>query len=340
LAAGLLTPESRVDFVDKPHARHGRIGVPRLMDLPMFIPYSVDVPMARMPIANWVLIALTSLISIGILINESQNRHHEDAVNWEEIDKKLEGKNLTPEQEEEFVMNEVRRSLRSGPPLSLQPQKFSILQLVTHVFVHGDIIHLIGNMIFLFVFGNAVNAKMGQGAFLASYFALGALGGIAWLIVGDGRPLVGASGAIMGLVGIFVVLYPRNDVEVLYGLWGPYSGTFSLSAWIVIVVYLGFDLWGTVSEGTRGGVAYIVHLVGGAGGFGLAYGLLSMGYLRPERYEQNLLQVLGVETKKRVDRDAPRKKKVKKTRPEGSVTRNSASGEFRPGKPKPRPPTE
>ena len=116
-------------------------------------------------------------------------------------------------------------------------------------------------MIFLFCFGNAVNAKLGQGLFLAAYFLLGALDGVAWLLLGNGMPVVGASGAIMGIVGIFLVLFPRNDVNVLYWFGGAYGGSFSIAAIFLILFYMTCDLIGTLTGG-GGGVAYICHLAG------------------------------------------------------------------------------
>ncbi|MHC4402869.1 MAG: rhomboid family intramembrane serine protease, partial [Planctomycetota bacterium] len=144
----------------------------------MLFPFNVDVPMERVPIANWIVIGLTCLVSVALLMADP--RHLPD-----------------------FAI------LKGGA-------EFSSLQLFGHLLTHGGTFHLFANMIFLFCFGNAVNAKLGHATFLVFYFGVGALSGGAWLVFGSGEPLVGASGAIMGVVGVFFVLYPRNDVSVFY----------------------------------------------------------------------------------------------------------------------------
>ena len=161
-------------------------------------------------------------------------------------------------------------------------------------------------MIFLFVFGNAVNAKLGHGLFIAAYFLLGALAAVAWLVLGHGMALVGASGAIMGLVGIFFVLFPRNDVQILYLFSLFWTGTFCISACWVILFYMGCDLYGTLSGG-GGAVAYIAHVAGGLGGMALAIALLTSGWIESDYSEENLLQVLGMQEKQ-----ARRKKKARR----------------------------
>src|SRR5205823_6429966 len=144
----------------------------------------VDVPMARVPVANWVLIGVTSLVTIAVWVHEARTADRDD-------------------QEPEY-------------PLALKPADFSPTQLVTYQFVHADILHLAGNMMFLFVFGNAVNAKLGHWQFVVIYLLLGVLAGAAFIPFAGGLPVLGASGAIMGIVGVFLVLFPRNDVQVFY----------------------------------------------------------------------------------------------------------------------------
>ena len=80
------------------------------------------------------------------------------------------------------------------------------------------VLHLLGNLLFLFTFGNAVNAKLGHLPFLALYFGSGAFAGLAWLLLGSRVPVLGASGAIMGITGAFLVLYPLNEISY-YDEW-------------------------------------------------------------------------------------------------------------------------
>src|SRR5262249_49516641 len=176
----------------------------------------------------------------------------------------------------------------------------------------------LGNMIFLFVFGNAVNAKLGHFWFLGAYFLLGAFAGLGWLLLGKGLPMIGASGAIMGIVGMFLILFPRNEVRVFYWITWYWMGSFTIASGAVIGFYMVCDLLGTLFGG-GGAIAYIAHLTGAAGGMALAIGLLSSRLIRSESYEENMLQLLGWRPKKRrrkkvqAEEERPR---VKRARPQ------------------------
>jgi len=180
--------------------------------------------------------------------------------------------------------------------------------MFTYQFVHGDLLHLIGNMAFLFVFGNAVNAKLGHWQFLLCYLLLGAVAGLAWLPFSRGLPLVGASGAIMGIVGLFVVLFPRNDVEVFYWFGILWAGVTRIAAYWVVLFFVLTDLIGVVLD-QSGPVAYVAHLAGALGGFGVGLALVHWRVVRSTRYEENLLQFLGYQR-----RESPRRKKGKRAR--------------------------
>src|SRR5271166_1799251 len=193
----------------------------------MLLPYTVDVPMYRLPLANWVLIGITSLVSLSILFSEwasQESVHSPKPLRYQQ------NKKLSKEEFDELI-DEIERSSRDSlPAMALNRNDFSLVQLFTYVFVHGDLLHLAGNMMFLFVFGNAVNAKLGHGLFVACYFLLGAFSGACWLIFSNGIALVGASGAIMGLVGIFFVLFPKNDVQIFSMFSLAWTGDFRISA--------------------------------------------------------------------------------------------------------------
>jgi len=218
----------------------------------MFCPIAVDVPMQRWPIANWVLIAFTCFVSIAVLIDG------EPSEKWMLI----------------------------GPG-----EYFSLAGLFGSLFIHLDILHLLGNMVFLFVFGNAINAKIGHFWFLLSYLAIGAVEGLLWAALADG-PAAGASGAIMGMMGMFIVLYPRNEITVFYWLFIAAWGTIEISVYILIVIYFIFDLWGVVSGG--GNVAYLAHVAGFVAGFGLGASLVLTRLVESDADEQHLFEVLGL----------------------------------------------
>jgi membrane associated rhomboid family serine protease len=245
----------------------------------LLVPYHTDVAMERPPLANWVLIAVTCVISIAIFAKELSPREIE-------FDSRV-----PPEK----ALKDLERRLREPPPppLSLQRHHFAFWQLAGYVFVHGDILHLLGNMFFLFVFGNAVNAKLGHTLFLLLYLLLGMIAGGAWMLLGEGEVLVGASGAIMGIAGIFFVLYPRNEVRAFYIFFIRF-GAFTVASFLIVLIFMGLDLLG-VAFGSGGGVAYICHLGGELVGIGLALGLLALGIVESEPGEENLLQCLGLQ---------------------------------------------
>lgn len=217
----------------------------------MILPIQTDVPMERWPIVNWVIMALTIIVSV-----------------WGFGD--LDGFALPS-----GLLN------RENPQLS---------QLITHQFYHAGFWHLVGNMIFLFVFGNAVNARLGHLYFVPAYLLCGAAAGLAWLAMGQGGVMLGASGAIMGMMGLFVVYYPRNDVRV--GWWFIVRwGSWYLSAWIVVAAYFVLDVIGSMRAGT--GVASIAHVGGSIAGFLMAVALLKSGLVRPGPHEEPMFQPGG-----------------------------------------------
>ena len=229
----------------------------------MIFPYSVDVPMERMPIANWLLIAVTILGSVMLL--SSKDLEH-TLVLW-------------------------------------RGTEFRWIQLAGSLIGHADWMHLLGNMAFLFVFGNAINAKLGHVLYLVTYFAIGAIEGLVWLMLGSSEATLGASGAIMGVIGAFLVMYPRNDISVFYYFSLMYSGSFDVSAYWVILMYVCFDVWGLI-RGDGAGVNYLAHFTGALAGFGIMWGLLAARVVQSDSDEQSLLEVLKEHA------TAPRKKKA------------------------------
>lgn len=88
---------------------------------------------------------------------------------------------------------------------------------LTYMFLHGNIVHLVGNMLFLWVFGDNVEDALGHGRFLVFYLACGILGALfhAGLLAGSDIPLIGASGAVAGVIAAYLILYPRVQVWIL-----------------------------------------------------------------------------------------------------------------------------
>jgi membrane associated rhomboid family serine protease len=275
---------------------------------------SVDVPMERIPFTNWLLMAATV---VGSIYYWAPKPHAADFNVERHIDpaliEKLQDPKLTPKQRE-AVERQIDRQLQKAEdedaalPGALNPRRFAPSQLVTHLFVHGDIVHLLANMLFLFCFGNAVNAKLGHLTFLALYFACGAFAGLAWLLLGSGVPVIGASGAISGITGAFLVLYPLNEISYYDELSLRWFGdAWRFSSYWFILAYMTLDLIGTL--GRFGGVAYLCHLAGECLGFGVTVGLVLAGVVRSGRGETNLLEAMGFAVAK------PKRRRKRRRRP-------------------------
>jgi len=249
----------------------------------MLLPYHVDVAMDRVPITNWILIAFTCIVTIGSWAVESKRTEVE-------IDPKI-FRDFDPQNPPS--VRELERKLSEPPPplLSLQRKHFAIYQIVTHIFIHSDIWHLGGNMLALFLFGNPINGKLGHLIFVGLYLVFGIIAGLAWLVLGQGEYGLGASGAIMGLCGIFLVLYPKNEVSVLWTFFIR-GGTFEIASyWLLLFWFVG-DLWGCFSNDQ--GVAYVAHLAGALAGFGVGLFLVVNDWVESPAGEENLLQVWGL----------------------------------------------
>ncbi|MDX3415975.1 rhomboid family intramembrane serine protease [Streptomyces sp. MD20-1-1] len=142
----------------------------------------------------------------------------------------------------------------------------------TALFVHGSWVHLLGNMLFLHVFGPMTEARLGRVRFTLCYAGCGylALLGYAAANTGSERSLVGASGAISALLGAFLFLFPRGRVTSLlpFAFFLPVR----LPAWAVLPFWAALQ-WAAAGRSAEGGpgVAYLAHLVGFALGFGCAW---------------------------------------------------------------------
>ncbi len=180
--------------------------------------------------------------------------------------------------------------LRGANPLALALDGWRMPGLVGHIFTHADLIHLIGNMLFLWLFGNAICAKVGDFPYLVLYVLFG-LGAASLHIHMDGALAVGASGAINGVVGMFLVLYPLNDINCVWALWLRVWGTVSLSSYWLILLWFVFDIWGAVTGGST--VAYWAHIGGFITGVAVAVALLKINVIEMTASERSLLEVLG-----------------------------------------------
>jgi membrane associated rhomboid family serine protease len=138
------------------------------------------------------------------------------------------------------------------------------LSSITAMFVHGGWLHLLGNMLFLWVFGNNVEDRFGRLRFLLFYLGVGVFSTYAFALTGPDSqlPLVGASGAISGVLGAYLLLFPRAKVVSLVSFF--FFLPVRLPAWLVLGFYFVLQAFYASGAGLAGGgaVAYLVHVVG------------------------------------------------------------------------------
>jgi rhomboid family protein len=141
--------------------------------------------------------------------------------------------------------------------------------LITSMFLHGGWMHLIGNMLYLWVFGNNIEDVMGHVRFVVFYLACGILAALSHAMTDPSStvPMVGASGAISGVLGAYVLLFPRAHVLVLM----PGIGMMRVAAGFVLGMWFVMQLLsGGMSIGSQGGgVAFFAHIGGFIAGMGL-----------------------------------------------------------------------
>jgi len=149
------------------------------------------------------------------------------------------------------------------------PGPFPIqLTLLTSMFMHAGWLHLAGNMLFLWVFGDNVEHRAGAILFVAVYLGTGLVGSLAqiWSEPTSPIPTLGASGAISGILGAYLVLFPRNRVTVfIFRFVAQVPALAAIGLWIAFQLISGFGA-AVISSETVGGVAYLAHIGGFAAG--------------------------------------------------------------------------
>lgn len=164
------------------------------------------------------------------------------------------------------VPAKITHALQTGDDLS-QP----VLGMVTSLFLHASWLHIAGNMLFLWIFGNNIEDRVGRRRFLVFYVIGGLAASLLQFLAGPGSdvPNIGASGAIAAVLGGYLVLYPKAAVITYIPpiFFVPLPAVLFLIGWIILQVYAA----GAVQVGSAGGgVAYYAHI----GGF--AFGLLTI----------------------------------------------------------------
>ncbi len=137
------------------------------------------------------------------------------------------------------------------------------LTLISAMFMHGDWGHLLGNMLYLWIFGDNVEDRLGHSRYLIFYLICGLLASLTHIYFGPRSfiPSLGASGAIAGVLGAYLILYPRQAVRVFqFGRIVELPAIMVIGIWGILQFLSGFGSLGSVGE--SGGVAYMAHIGG------------------------------------------------------------------------------
>ncbi|MCD6365249.1 MAG: rhomboid family intramembrane serine protease [Planctomycetes bacterium] len=165
--------------------------------------------------------------------------------------------------------------------LLLIPSEPQVHQFFTSLFLHAGWGHLLGNMVFLWTFGNALNDRLGNVAYLAFYLAGGVFACIGYLALGGSGPVLGASGAISAVAGAYLVLLPRVRVTVLNIIY--VITYFEVSSLVFLMIQFVWNLM--MTRIATGAVAYSAHSAGYVFGITSAGALLATGLLPRDAFD-------------------------------------------------------
>ncbi|MEO8680765.1 MAG: rhomboid family intramembrane serine protease [Vicinamibacterales bacterium] len=166
----------------------------------------------------------------------------------------------------------------------LVPAQFSFVNVFTSMFVHAGLMHLAGNMLFLWIFGDNVEDRVGHGRFLVFYLLCGTTAALAQAALNplSSVPMVGASGAIAGVMGAYLVLYPHSRILMLFPfppILFEMPAVFFLVLWFLVQFLNGVGALAQVGpRNISGGVAFWAHVMGFIAGL-----VLVLVMRRPER---------------------------------------------------------
>ncbi len=224
----------------------------------MIIPLRTDCPLRRVPWMNWGLIALN--VVVFLLTSSSADRSiHGPLAFWH------------------------------GEPIkqiwALNPQQPALWQYFTYQFLHENWLHILGNMLFLYIFGNNINDRMGQWGYLGFYLAGGVFAGLGHAMFSQ-NPVIGASGSVAAVTGAYLILLPRSHITVFIML--IWVGAFEVSSLWFVLFSFAEDIVGQVRPewlGGREAVAHMAHISGTTFGAVVSLALLGIGLLPRDPFD-------------------------------------------------------
>lgn len=215
------------------------------------------------PVINYILIAINLLVFVFLQgLGSNDKFTYAFSTVPEEI---VTGRDITTPD------RQFRNPAPGGEPVvvpGLQPTPFTVyITLLTSMFMHGGIAHIFGNMLFLWIFGDNLEHRLGHVRYLVFYLVCGLLASLAHVfttVALGGNPLIpslGASGAISGVLGGYILLYPSRRVRVImFSMLTQVPAFVAIGLWFVFQLISGLGLLGGGSQ--EGGVAYAAHIGG------------------------------------------------------------------------------
>ena len=246
----------------------------------MFIPYRDDNPSILKPYVTYVIIALNLVIFL-FQLSMNPRAEYEFNLSYGLIPAKILGvDNATIISDHELNLQRITRR-----PIRLDAQPHSpFITIFTSMFMHGGIGHLLFNMLFLWIFGDNVESGLGHRRFALFFLFCGIGAGLAQIILNihSTIPMIGASGAIAGILGAYMFRYPRAKIHVFVFLLF-FITTIRVPAFVVLGIWFLNQLtngMGALGINTTGGIAWFAHI----GGF--LTGILLDRIFRTVRFER------------------------------------------------------
>lgn len=160
----------------------------------------------------------------------------------------------------------IRDSFGNRAVIPLQPTPIPVWgTILTSMFMHGGLMHIFGNMLYLWIFGDNLEDRLGHIRFAVFYLVCGAFAALAQIFTDQNSiiPMLGASGAISGVLGGYILLFPRRSVTAII-----FFTVIQIPAFVALGIWIGLQLFqGYFSSAEAGGVAYMAHIGGFVAGF-------------------------------------------------------------------------
>jgi membrane associated rhomboid family serine protease len=218
----------------------------------MIIPIRTDRPLRRTPYMNWALIAANFAVFLFQISKNPQDPGNSDFV----------------------------------APLTLQAGDPHLWQYFTYAFLHANWLHIIGNMLFLYIFGNNINDRLGHLGYLAFYLAGAVFAGIGYVLFQRQGNVLGASGAVAAVTGAYLVLLPLSNITVFYFFF--FIGVIEIASLWFILIFFMTDVLGEAMPQLLGGdvaVAHMAHISGTLFGAAVCSILLATRLLPRDKFD-------------------------------------------------------